>query len=181
MPTESEDGWTQFFKGLKEHGLAGVRLVVSDAHGGLQVAVRRVFKAEWQRCKVHVYRNVLVPVSKRSQAEVSEARKGVFVQRDEKSGKAKAAEVIRQLQNRFAKAIEIFETGIDEVLNYLHYPPRHRTRLCLNNPMERLNLEIRRRTRVVGSFPHRGACLRLIGMVPVEIHEDWLTSDKAYL
>ena len=105
----------------------------------------------------------------------------MFVQRDEKSGKAKAAEVIRQLQNRFAKAIEIFETGIDEVLNYLHYPPRHRTRLCLNNPMERLNLEIRRRTRVVGSFPHRGACLRLIGMVPVEIHEDWLTSDKAYL
>ena len=71
--------------------------------------------------------------------------------------------------------------GIDDVLSYLHYPPSHRTRLCSNNPIERLNLEIRRRTRVVGIFPHRGACLRLIGMLLVEIHEDWMTADKAYL
>jgi putative transposase len=181
MPTESEEGWTQFFKGLKERGLEGVRLVVSDAHGGLKAAVRKVFKAEWQRCKVHFYRNVLVHVGKRSQVEVSEAIKAVFVQRDEKSAKAKAAEVIRQLQARFAKAMEIFEAGIDDVLSYLHYPPSHRTRLCSNNPIERLNLEIRRRTRVVGIFPHRGACLRLIGMLLVEIHEDWMTADKAYL
>ncbi|MBX9602482.1 MAG: IS256 family transposase [Bryobacteraceae bacterium] len=181
IPTESEEGWTQFFKGLKERGLQAVRLVVSDAHGGLKAAVRKVLKAEWQRCKVHFYRNVLVHVAKRSQAEVSEAMKAVFVQRDEKSAKAKAAEVVRQLQSRFAKAMEVFEAGIDDVLSYLHYPPSHRTRLSSNNPIERLNQEIRRRTRVVGIFPHRGACLRLIGMVLVEIHEDWLTDDKAYL
>jgi len=181
IPTESEEGWTQFFKGLKERGLRGVRLVVSDAHGGLKAAVRKVLKAEWQRCKVHFYRNVLVHVTKRSQAEVSEAMKAVFVQRDEKSAKAKAADVVRQFQGRFAKAMEIFEAGIDDVLSYLHYPPSHRTRLSSNNPIERLNQEIRRRTRVVGIFPHRGACLRLIGMVLVEIHEDWLTDDKAYL
>ena len=112
---------------------------------------------------------------------MDKAGKSVIVQRDEKSTKAKAAEMIRQLQGRFAKAMEIFEAGIDDVLRYLHYPPPHRTRLSSNNPIERLSLEIRRRTRVVGIFPHRGACLRLIGMVPVEIHEDWLTSDKAYL
>jgi transposase-like protein len=181
IPTESEEGWTQFFKGLKERGLRAVRLVVSDAHGGLKAAVRKVLKAEWQRCKVHFYRNVLVHVTKRSQAEVSEAMKAVFVQRDEKSAKAKAADVIRQFQSRFAKAMEIFEGGIDDVLSYLHYPPPHRTRLSSNNPIERLNQEIRRRTRVVGIFPHRGACLRLIGMLLVEIHEDWLTDDKAYL
>lgn len=181
IPTESEEGWTQFFKSLKERGLQGVRLVVSDAHGGLKAAVRKVLKAEWQRCKVHFYRNVLVHVSKRSQAEVSEAMKAVFVQRDEKSAKAKAADVVRQFQSRFAKAMEIFEAGIDDVLAYLHYPQPHRTRLSSNNPIERLNQEIRRRTRVVGIFPHRGACLRLIGMVLVEIHEDWLTDDKAYL
>jgi transposase-like protein len=181
IPTESEEGWTQFFKGLKERGLQAVRLVVSDAHGGLKAAVRKVLKAEWQRCKVHFYRNVLVHVTKRGQAEVSEAMKAVFVQRDEKSAKAKAADVVRQFQSRFAKAMEIFEAGIDDVLSYLHYPPPHRTRLSSNNPIERLNQEIRRRTRVVGIFPHRGACLRLIGMLLVEIHEDWLTDDKAYL
>lgn len=181
IPTESEEGWTQFFKGLKERGLQAVRLVVSDAHGGLKAAVRKVLKAEWQRCKVHFYRNVLVHVTKRSQAEVIEAMKAVFVQRDEKSAKAKAADVVRQFQGRFGKAMEIFEAGIDDVLSYLHYPPPHRVRLSSNNPIERLNLEIRRRTRVVGIFPHRGACLRLIGMVLVEIHEDWLTDDKAYL
>lgn len=181
IPTESEEGWTQFFKGLKERGLQAVRLVVSDAHGGLKAAVRKVLKAEWQRCKVHFYRNVLVHVTKRSQAEVSEAMKAVFVQRDEKSAKAKAADLVRQFQSRFAKAMEVFEAGIDDVLSYLHYPPPHRTRLSSNNPIERLNQEIRRRTRVVGIFPHRGACLRLIGMLLVEIHEDWLTDDKAYL
>lgn len=181
MPTESEEGWAQFFKDLKERGLTGVRLVSSDAHGGLKNAVRKVLKAEWQRCKVHFYRNVLVHVPKRSQAEVSEAMKAVFVQRDEKSAKAKAAELVTSMQNRFAKAMEIFEAGVDDVLRYLHYPAAHRVRISSTNPIERLHLEIRRRTRVVGIFPNRAACLRLIGMVLVEIHEDWLTDDKAYL
>ena len=181
IPTETEEGWAQFFKALKERGLSGVQLVISDAHGGLKNAVRKVLKAEWQRCKVHFYRNVLVQVPKRSQAEVSEAMKAVFVQRDEKSARAKAAEVVRQFQNRYGKAMEIFEAGLDDVLSYLHYPTAHRVRVSSTNPIERLNLEIRRRTRVIGIFPHRGACLRLIGMLLVEIHEDWLTDDKAYL
>ncbi len=156
-------------------------MVISDAHGGLRNASRKVLKAEWQRCKVHFYRNVLVHVSKRSQAEVSEAMKAVFVQRDEKSAKLKAAELIKQFQNRFGKAMEIFEAGIEDVLSYLHYPAGHRVRISSTNPIERLHLEIRRRTRVVGIFPNRAACLRLIGMVLVEMHEDWLTDDKAYL
>lgn len=181
LPAESEEGWTEFFKSLKERGLRGVQLVISDAHAGLKAAVRKVWKAEWQRCKVHFYRNVLVQVPRRSQAEVSEAMKAVFVQRDEKSAKAKAAEVGRQFQNRFPKAMEIFEAGIEDVLSYLHYPAPHRTRISSTNPLERVHLEIRRRTRVVGIFPHPGACLRLIGMLLVEKHEDWLTDDKAYL
>lgn len=181
IPAESEEGWTLFLKSLKERGLSGVQLVISDAHAGLKAAVRKVLKAEWQRCKVHFYRNVLVHVPKRSQAEVSEAMKAVFVQRDEKSAKAKAADLARQFQSRFAKAMEVFEAGIDEVLSYLHYPQPHRTRISSTNPLERLNLEIRRRTRVVGIFPHTGSCLRLIGMLLVEKHEDWLTDDKAYL
>jgi transposase-like protein len=181
VPTESEESWAGFFKSLKERGLTGVKLVISDAHKGLMAAVRKIFKAEWQRCKVHFYRNVLVHVPKRSQAEVSEAMKAVFVQRDEKSAKTKAAELVRQFQARFSKAMEIFEAGIDDVLSYLHYPQPHRVRISSTNPLERLNLEVRRRTRVVGIFPHTGACLRLIGMLLVEKHEDWLTDEKAYL
>ena len=181
IPAESEEGWSQFFKSLKERGLHGVKLVISDAHAGLKAAVSKVMKAEWQRCKVHFYRNVLAHVPKRSQLEVSEAMKAVFVQRDEKSAKTKAADVVRQFQTRFAKAMDIFESGIDDALSYLHYPLAHRTRISSNNPLERLNREIRRRTRVVGIFPHGGSCLRLIGMVLVEQKEDWLSADKAYL
>jgi putative transposase len=181
IAAESEEGWTGFFKSLKERGLRGVKLVTSDAHKGLVAAVRKVLKAEWQRCKVHFYRNVLVQVPKRSQAEVVEAMKGVFVQRDEKSAKAKAAELVRQFQSRFGKAMEIFEAGVEDALSYLHYPQAHRTRISSTNPQERLNQEIRRRTRVVGIFPHAGACIRLVGMLLVEKHEDWLTDDKAYL
>jgi transposase-like protein len=181
ITAESEEGWAEFFKGLKERGLRGVKLVISDAHTGLKNAVRKVLKVEWQRCKVHFYRNVLVHVPKRSQAEVSEAMKGVFVQRDEKSAKTKAADLVRQFQARFAKAMEIFEAGIDDVLSYLHYPQPHRVRISSTNPLERLNLEIRRRTRVVGIFPNPAACLRLIGMLLVEKNDDWLTDEKAYL
>jgi len=181
IAAESEEGWAEFFKGLKERGLHGVKLVISDAHTGLKAAVRKVLKVEWQRCKVHFYRNVLVHVPKRSQGEVSEAMKAVFVQRDEKSAKTKAADLVRQFQSRFAKAMEIFEAGIDDVLSYLHYPQPHRVRISSTNPLERLNLEIRRRTRVVGIFPNPAACLRLIGMLLVEKNDDWLTDDKAYL
>jgi putative transposase len=181
IPTETDEGWTQFFKSLKERGLSGVQLVISDAHGGLKSAARKVLKAEWQRCKVHFYRNVLSQLPKRSQTEVSEAMKAVFVQRDEKSAKTKASDLVKQFQSRFSKAMDVFEAGIDDVLSYLHYPAGHRVRISSTNPLERLNREIRRRTRVVGIFPHRGACVRLIGMLLVEIHEDWLTDDKAYL
>jgi putative transposase len=181
IAAESEEGWAEFFKGLKDRGLHGVKLVTSDAHTGLKNAVRKVLKVEWQRCKVHFYRNVLVHVPKRSQAEVSEAMKAVFVQRDEKSAKTKAADLVRQFQSRFAKAMEIFEAGIEDVLSYLHYPQSHRVRISSTNPLERLNLEIRRRTRVVGIFPNPAACLRLIGMLLVEKNDDWLTDDKAYL
>lgn len=181
IAAESEEGWVGFFKSLKERGLCDVKLVVSDAHTGLKNAVRKVLKVEWQRCKVHFYRNVLVHVPKRSPAEVSEAMKAVFVQRDEKSAKTKAADLVRQFQTCFAKAMEIFEAGIDDVLSYLHYQQPHRTRISSTNPLERLNLEIRHRTRVVGIFPNISACLRLIGMLLVEKNDDWLTDDKAYL
>jgi len=181
IPTESEEGWTQFLQGLRERGLAGVRRVVSDAHGGLKAAVRKVLKAGWQRCKVHFCRNVLVHVAKRIQAGVSEAMKAVFVQRDEKSAKAKEAEVVRQFQSRLPQAKEVFEAGIDDALSDLHCPPSNWTRLSSNHPIERLNQDIRRRTRVAGIFPHRGACLRKTAMLLVEMQEDWLTGDKACL
>ena len=120
IAAESEEGWSGFLKSLKERGLSGVALVISDAHTGLKAAARKILRAEWQRCKVHFYRNVLVHVPKRSQAEVSEAMKAVFVQRDEGSAKAKAAELIGQYRTRLGKAMEVFENGMEDVLSYLH-------------------------------------------------------------
>ena len=177
---ESTESWEEFLKGLVNRGLRGVRLAISDAHKGLKAAIRKLLGAEWQRCKVHFFRNVLGQVPKRSQAEVSEAMKAVFVQRDEESAKAKAEEVLKRFRRRFPKAMEVFEQGSEDVLSYLHYPASHRVRISSTNPLERLNLEIRRRTRVVGIYPNRGAYLRLVGMILLEQNEDWIT-DKLYL
>jgi len=181
IAAESEEGWAEFFKGLKERGLHGVKLVISDAHTGLKAAVRKVLKVEWQRCKVHFYRNVLVHVPKRSQGEVSEAMKAVFVQRDEKSAKTKAADLVRQFQSRFAKAMEIFEAGIDDVLSYLHYPQPHRVRISSTNPLERLNLEIPAPHPCGGHLPQSRRLPAADWHVLVEKNDDWLTDDKAYL
>ena len=156
IAAESEEGWTAFFKSLKERGPSGVHLVISDAQKGLTIAVRKVLKAEWQRCEVNFYRNVLVHVPKLSQAQVSLAMKAVFVQRDEKSAKAEAGDLVRSFQPPFGKAMEIFEAGIDDVLSYLQYPQRHRVRISSTSPLERVNLEIRPRTLSSASF-HRSA------------------------
>jgi transposase-like protein len=157
-----------------------VRLAISDAHKGLKAAIRGLLGAEWQRCKVRFFRNVLGQVPKRSQAEVSEAMKAVFAQRDEESAKAKAEEVLKRFRRRFPKAMEVFEQGSGDVLSYPRYPVSHRVRISSTNPLERLNLEIRRRTRVVGIFPNRGAYPRLVGMILLEQNEDWITG-KLYL
>jgi len=167
---ESEEGWTQFFMDLKGRGLHGVRLVVSDAHGGLKNAVNKIMKSEWQRCKVHFYRNVSAQVSRRSLAEVAEAMKAVFVQRDKNSAKARAAELPRQLQSRFAKAMGIFEAGIDDALSYFHAPAPHRTRISSTNPLERLNKEIRRRTRGAVDF---GGWREMLAADPPEGYSQW--------
>ena len=144
----------------------------------------KVLKVEWQRCKVHFYRNVLVHVPKRSQAEVSEAMKAVNVctaRRKKRQGQ-RLPDVVRQFQARFRQGDGDFSRpALMMCWSYLHYPQPHRTRISSTNPLERLNLEIRRRTRVVGIFPHAAACLRLIGMFARRKNDDWLTDDKAYL
>jgi putative transposase len=155
--------------------------MIPDAHPGLKAAVRKVFEGG-----MAALQGALLSQRSRTCAQAQPGRnergdEGRVRSTGRKKRQSKAADLVRQFQARFAKAMEIFEAGIDDVLSYLHYPQPLRTRISSTNPFKRLNLEIRRRTRVVGIFPHAAACLRLIGMLLVEKNEDWLTDDKAYL
>lgn len=172
----SEDGafWTAFLRGLTARGLRGVQLVISDAHQGLQEAVERVLAgAAWQRCRVHLMRNVLAHVPKRDKSIVAVALRTIFAQPNQEAARQQLAEVVRGMQPRWPKAAEVLAAGEDEVLTYMAFPPEHWTRIYSTNPLERLNREVKRRTNVVGIFPNPEAVLRLVGSVLIEIHDEW--------
>jgi len=160
---EDKASWGGFLKHLKERGLAGVQLIVSDACLGLIESAAEVFpEARWQRCVVHWYRNVFSHVPAGKLREVALMLKAIHAQEDRAAARRKADEVIGKLKAiRLAKAAEIVERGIDETLAYFAFPEEHWRRLRTNNPLERIMREIRRRTRVVGAFPDGQSALSL--------------------
>jgi putative transposase len=155
--------WRGFLKHLKERGLGGIQLIVSDACLGLVESAAEVFpEARWQRCVVHWYRNVFAHVPSGKLREVALMLKAIHAQEDRTAARRKADEVIAKLKaSRLAKAAEIIERGIDETLAYFAFPEEHWRRLRTNNPLERIMREIRRRTRVVGAFPDGQSALSL--------------------
>jgi putative transposase len=172
-PSEAETFWSAFLKSLARRGLNGVKLVISDAHEGLKAAVRRVFHATWQRCRVHWMRNALAHVPKSQQNMAAAALRQAFIQPD----RAQASQVLRhvadQLREKWPKlAAFIAESEID-VLSYLDFPEQHRSKLHSTNPLERLNKEVKRRADVVGIFPNEAAIVRLIGAVLLEQNDEW--------
>lgn len=172
----SEDGagWTAFLRGLLARGLAGVRLVVSDAHPGLVDAIASTLPgASWQRCRTHFLRNLLTKVPKSAGPFVATLVRSIFAQPDAPTTHAQHARVIEQLAERFPAAAEMLaDAGVD-ILAFTGFPQPHWRQIWSNNPQERLNKEIRRRTDVVGIFPDRGSVIRLIGMVLAEQHDEW--------
>ena len=161
---EDAASWTAFLRELKERGLKGVELFVSDKCLGLVENLADFYPdALWQRCVVHFYRNVWTAVPTGKVKEVAAMLKAIHAQEDAKAAKEKALQIVEKLRvMRLAKAAEIVENGIAETLSYYTMPPEHWRCLRTNNPLERLMREIRRRTRVVGSFPDGQSALMLV-------------------
>jgi putative transposase len=181
---DSEDGafWTAFLRSLKARGLAGVRLVVSDAHTGLKQAVAAVMAgASWQRCRVHFLRNVLARVPKGSAEMVAAAIRTIFAQ-------PTGAEVIEQLDKvaamlaaKFPAVARMLADAKADLTAFASFPAAHWTKIWSTNPLERVNKEIKRRTNVVGIFPDDAAVLRLAGAVLIEAHDEWQVAERRYL
>lgn len=161
---EDAESWRQFLRHLKERGLKGVRLVTSDKCLGLVEALGEFYpEADWQRCTVHWYRNVLSSVPKGKSREAAAMLKAIHAQEDREAALKKAADVFEKLKlMKLAKAAKCVEEGAAETLTYMSYPREHWTRLRTNNALERLMREIRRRTRVVGAFPDGNSALMLV-------------------
>ena len=177
----SEDGafWLSFLRALAARGLAGVQLVISDAHQGLKDAIAAVFAgAAWQRCRTHFARNLLTRVPKSAQPFVATVVRSIFDQPSAEDVRAQHARVVEQLGPRFPDAARMLVDAAEEVLAFAAFPQQHWRKIRSNNPQERLNLEIRRRTDVVGIFPNRAAVLRLVGMVLSEQHDEWLVGRR---
>ena len=177
----SEDGafWLSFLRSLAARGLSGVQLVVSDAHQGLRDAIASVFAgAAWQRCRTHFARNLLTRVPKSTQPMVATVVRSIFEQPSGEEVWAQHRRVVEQLTPRFPDAARMLADAADEVLAFAAFPQPHWRKIRSNNPQERLNLEIRRRTDVVGIFPNRAAVVRLVGAVLAEQHDEWLVGRR---
>ena len=178
---ESTASWTGFFRDLIARGLTGVFLVTSDAHLGIQAAVGDCLpQASWQRCRTHFAKNLSAQVPKTQWPTLSAMFHTIFQQPDAASVWAQAREVIEFCQQKFPHVATYLEECLDELLAFTAAPRAVWTKIWSNNPTERLNREIRRRTDVVGIFPNRDAVVRLVGAVLAEQHDDWI-QQKRYM
>ena len=174
--SEDEAFWTEFLRSLRRRGLGGVRLVISDAHEGLKAAARKTLQgASWQRCRVHFARNVLARVPKGHQDVVAATLRTVFVHPDPTEMAAAWDRTADMFARQFPKVKELMDTAKPDVLAFSAFPIDHWRKIWSNNPLERLNKEIKRRTNVVQIFPNDPAIVRLVGAVLAEQHDDWAT------
>jgi putative transposase len=180
--SEQEVHWRQFLHGLVVRGLAGVQLVISDAHGGLQAARRAVFGGvPWQRCQFHLQQNAGAYVPRQDQrAEVAADIRAIFTALNQHEAESLLAKTVQKYTKTAPRLSTWLETAIPEGLTVFAFPTAHRRLLRTTNGVERLNKEIRRRTRVVGIFPNEASCLRLVSAILMEISEEWETG-KTYL
>jgi putative transposase len=172
-PSEAEPFWTEFLRGLTRRGLRGVKLVISDAHLGLKAAIAKIFKATWQRCRVHFMRNALAYFGKGQRQVVLALINTAFAQENAEAAGAHWDIVVDQLRNKFPKLAIYLDDAKFDVLAFMGSPKAHRKQLASTNPLERLNAEIKRRTDVVCIFPNDPSIIRLVGALLLEQNDEW--------
>lgn len=178
---ESQSSWKDFLLRLKERGLTGVEFVVSDDHAGLKKAISEVLcEAAWQRCYVHFLRNALDYLPRKADDDCLQELRWIYDRRDLQEANRDLAAWITKWQCKYPKLVDWVESNIGETLSFYRLPRAHHKHLKSTNMLERLNEEIKRRTRVVRIFPNTESCLRLIRALCVETHETWL-EDNRYL
>jgi putative transposase len=171
---ETGAAWMAFLQGLVARGLSGVRLVISDAHPGLIAAIDATLPGTaWQRCRTHFMSNLLTKVPKMAQPFVADMVRTIFAQPSEEEVAAQLHRVVEHLSVHFGEVADMLEEAGPDITAFASFPTAHRRQIWSNNPQERLNREIRRRTDVVGIFPNRASTIRLVGAVLSEQHDEW--------
>jgi len=180
VTTEDTAGWTAFLRSLVARGLSGVELVISDAHGGIKAAIAAVFDgASWQRCRTHFMANLATKVPKASWPMIATLVRSIFEQPDRDATWDQLGDVVDKLtQAGFNDIAVVLLDAADDVLAFSVFPVEHWPKIRSNNPQERLNKEIRRRTDVVGIFPNRKAVIRLVGALLAEQTDEWAITKR---
>jgi len=180
--SETEAFWTEFLRSLRDRGLTGVQLVISDSHRGLTSAVTTVLQgAAWQRCRVHFMRNALARVSKGEAEMVAAAIRTIFAQPTAELVREQVEVVAGTLAGKFPTVAQLLRDAREDLTAFADFPTAHWRKIWSTNPLERLNREVKRRTDVVGIFPNDAALQRLAGCVLIEAHDEWQVSDRRYL
>jgi transposase-like protein len=181
MYRESEETYTALFENLKARGLEQVWLVVSDAHKGIQSAVKKCFLGStWQRCRVHLMRNILAHVNHRDKQRVAERLKQIWYQPTKDSALRVAKMFIEEFDEEYPEAVYTLEEGLEDSMQFYAFESFAARRISSTNMQERIHKEVRRRTRVVGIFPSDDSYLRLVTCYLIEYAEDWATN-RAYI
>ena len=181
VDTERFESWSDFFRKLLARGLQGVKLVISDAHAGLKKAIAEILLGTtWQRCKVHFLRNILAAVPQKHKEAFAADLKPLFHQAKREDALALVDQLVAKYDDRYSRAMNILVDGIDDALAYLDFPSEHAAKISSTNPIERVNREIRRRTRVIGVFPSVSSAMRLIGMILLEQTQEW-EAQRSYM
>ena len=179
--SESLETWGSVLQGLKQRGLTGVKLVISDAHSGIRAALEKHFQGvRWQRCRVHFKREIARKVAHTEYREVLRDLAAVFAAADRQGCLRIGEEMAEKWERRRPKVAAMLRAGLEDCLTVLGFPESHRKRLTSTNMAERLMKTIKQRTRVVGVFPNRASCERLVGALLVEQHERWQLAERAY-
>ena len=179
--SESEQTWSEVFIGLKQRGVSGVKLVVSDAHGGIRAAMKRHFQGvSWQRCRVHFKRELGRKVSYKVLKELMKDIAAVFASQEKDQCLRRGEEMACKWEKAYPAVAKMLREGLEDCLTVLSFPEQHRRRLCSTNLAESIMRRLKRRTAVVGVFPNRSSCDRLIGASLLELHEQWQVSSRPW-